>query len=80
MYEPQGIAMENESLVLDLLEWIAKAPRPYNEVMEAWRTSCPRFSIWEDALDAGLITKSAQSVFITAEGEAFLLSRRPKTH
>ena len=71
--------MENETLVLDLLEWIEKAPRPYNEVMEAWRTSCPRFSIWEDAIDAGLITKSSQTVYITAEGQAFLLSRRCKT-
>jgi len=30
-----------DPLVLDLVEWIAKAPRPYAEVIETWRTSCP---------------------------------------
>jgi len=28
-----------DSLVLDLLEWIGAEPRPYGEVLEAWRTS-----------------------------------------
>lgn len=46
---------ENTSLVLDLVEWIAARPRPYAEVMEAWRTSCPRLTIWEDALDGGFV-------------------------
>lgn len=40
-----------DALVLDLLEWIGPSPRPYAEVMEAWRTSCPRLSVWEDAND-----------------------------
>lgn len=44
-------------LVLDLLEWLAPGPRPYGEVMEAWRTSCPRLTIWEDAVDEGLVLK-----------------------
>lgn len=44
-------------LVLDLLEWVAPRPRPYSEVMEAWRTCCPRLTIWEDAVDAGLVFK-----------------------
>ncbi len=38
-----------ESLILDLLEWIGPFARPYDEVLEAWRTSCPRFPVWEDA-------------------------------
>ena len=25
-------------LVLDLLEWLGSGPRPYSEVLEAWRT------------------------------------------
>src|SRR5215203_3795036 len=37
------------SLVLDLLEWIDGEPRPYVEVLEAWRTSCPRLPVWEEA-------------------------------
>jgi hypothetical protein len=43
-------------LVFDLLEWLALSPRPYAEVMEVWRTSCPRLTIWEDAVDLGLLT------------------------
>ena len=46
---------ETSPLVLDLVEWVAARPRPYAEVMEAWRTSCPRLTIWEDALDGGLV-------------------------
>jgi len=38
-----------DSLVLDLLEWIGPRPRPYAEVIEAWRTSCPRLPVWEEA-------------------------------
>ena len=42
-------------LTLQLLAWIGEAPRPYGEVIDAWRTSCPRLSIWEDALADGLV-------------------------
>jgi hypothetical protein len=45
-----------ETLILDLLEWIGPNPRPYAEVLEAWRTSCPRLPVWEDATDQGFIT------------------------
>jgi hypothetical protein len=30
-----------EPLILDLIEWVANRDRSYEEVMEAWRTSCP---------------------------------------
>jgi len=46
-----------ESLILNLLEWVAKSERNYDEVIAAWRMSCPRFLIWEDANDRGLVTK-----------------------
>jgi hypothetical protein len=46
-----------DSLILDLLEWIGARPRPYVEVLEAWRTSCPRLPVWEDATDRGFITR-----------------------
>ena len=42
-------------LTLQFLAWIGEAPRPYAEVMDAWRTSCPRLSIWEDAVADGLV-------------------------
>jgi D-3-phosphoglycerate dehydrogenase len=44
-----------EALVLDLLEWLASRDRTYRETMDAWRTSCPRLPVWEDANDRGLI-------------------------
>ncbi|MGH2535300.1 MAG: hypothetical protein ACRDJW_23815 [Thermomicrobiales bacterium] len=41
-------------LTHDVLAWIARTPRSYAETMEAWRSSCPRLTIWEDALADGL--------------------------
>ena len=52
-----------DALVLDLVEWIAREPRPYSEVIETWRTSCPRLTIWEDAVDRGYVARRP-----TAEG------------
>lgn len=40
-----------EPLILDLVEWVAPRPRPYDEVIDAWRTSCPRLTVWEDAME-----------------------------
>jgi hypothetical protein len=64
-------------LVLDFLEWLAVRPRPYSEVMETWRTSCPRFTIWEDVLDAGFVARrcelgGAMLVELTPSGRVFL--------
>ena len=44
-----------ETLILDLLSWLMDRDRTYEEVMDAWRTSCPRIPVWEDANDRGLI-------------------------
>jgi hypothetical protein len=44
-----------EPLILDLLEWIGGRPRPCAEVLEAWRTSCPRLPVWEEANRRGFI-------------------------
>lgn len=67
----------NRALVLDLVEWIATEPRSYRQVMEAWRTSCPRLTIWEDAVDQGLVTREHRDglgtiVKVTDSGRAFL--------
>jgi hypothetical protein len=67
-----------DPLVLDLVEWVGREPRLYSEVIETWRTSCPRLTIWEDALSAGLIeripgrTLADAQVCITARGLALL--------
>ena len=62
------------ALMRQMLEWIAARPRDYAEVMEAWRTSCPRMSIWEDASLSGLIDYETGSgkVTLSAAGRAFL--------
>jgi hypothetical protein len=70
-----------ENLIFDLLEWLAAGERSYDEVMEAWRTSCPRFPVWEDANDRGLVTKQQVNgrlcVRITSSGLALLETRKP---
>lgn len=66
-------------LTLQFLGWLAEAPRSYAAVMEAWRTSCPSLSIWEDALIDGLVeigagapSRDAAPVRLTARGRARL--------
>jgi hypothetical protein len=67
------------SLIGDLLAWLARSPRPYHEVMEAWRTSCPRLPVWEDATDRGLVAMDRVGtdiiVRITPAGHVFLAER-----
>jgi hypothetical protein len=46
-----------EPLILDLLDWLDRGQRRYAEVMEIWRTSCPRLPVWEDAVDRGLVAR-----------------------
>jgi hypothetical protein len=47
--------LSGDMLVTQLLEWVAARPRVYAEVMEAWRTSCPRLPVWEAAVDRDLV-------------------------
>ena len=66
-----------EPLILDMVEWIAREPRTYGEVMDAWRTSCPRLTVWEDAVDRGLVAREMQPaigvmVVVTPEGREWL--------
>ncbi len=69
--------MENEPLVRDLVEWVSKEPRPYAEVMDAWRTSCPRLTVWEDAVENRFVKRDTDNdgqaiVRITDSGRRFL--------
>ena len=68
-----------ETLILDLLEWLAKRDRSYEEVMDAWRTSCPRLPVWEEANDRGLVAREDVNgrciVRITSSGLALLEQR-----
>ena len=70
-------------LIFDLLEWLALRPRPYSEAMEVWRTSCPRLTIWEDAVDLGYVVRrrddsAAPTVFLTPIGQR-VLERRARS-
>ena len=59
-------------LILDLVEWVAQQPRSYGEVMAAWRTSCPRLTIWEDSVDQGYVERVQRDVRVTPRGRAAL--------
>jgi hypothetical protein len=66
-----------DALVLDLVEWIAREPRPYSEVIATWRTSCPRLTIWEDAVDHGYVARETVAgvgliVTVTEQGVKWL--------
>jgi hypothetical protein len=70
-----------EPLILDLLEWIGPHPRPYAEVLEAWRTSCPRLPVWEKANQRGFVDhlhRQGQEalVAVSALGRAQLKAQR----
>ena len=77
--------MTIDPLILDLLEWIGPQGRPYGEVMDAWRTSCPRLPVWEEANERGFIEQRYEqgrgtSVFVSALGAEHLSKhRRPAT-
>ena len=68
-----------DALILDLLEWMGPEPRPYAEVLEAWRTSCPRLPVWEDANARGFITRGRGAlVSVSPAGAEFLASERQR--
>jgi D-3-phosphoglycerate dehydrogenase len=69
-----------DALILDLLAWLAIRDRNYDEVMDAWRTSCPKLPVWEEANDRGLVERVEASgrsiVRISSSGRALLRRRR----
>jgi hypothetical protein len=73
-----------DPLIFDLVEWVARRPRPYAEAIDAWRTSCPRLTVWEDAFDRGFIERrdvEGEGVCIcaTVAGLRFVDAHRLKT-
>ncbi len=79
------MAAAEEALILDLVEWVSVQPRSYDDVMAAWRTSCPRLTIWEDAIDRKLLSREHRQgigamVHVTPAGQALLTAagRLPK--
>ena len=80
LFAIRGTAMSNpaHALTLQFLAWIAEDTRTYAQAMEAWRSSCPRLSIWEDAILDGLVafdsgaTRDRARVTLTPKGRALL--------
>lgn len=72
--------MDNKALILDLVEWLAPESRRYEDVMSAWKTSCPRLTVWEDAVDARLVSvtygSTGKIVSVTDKGRDFLCEAR----
>ena len=70
-----------EVLVLDLLEWLSWRDRSYEETMDAWRTSCPKLPVWEEANDRGLVyienRRGQSSVRVAPAGIELLEKVRP---
>ena len=70
-----------EVLVLDLLEWLSRQGRSYEETMGAWRTSCPRLPVWEEANDRGWVSvetgDSCIWVRVARAGAELLRQSRP---
>jgi len=67
-----------DPLVLDFVEWVAREPRVYAEVVATWRTSCPRLTIWEDAADRGYVAREAVAglgLFVTVTEDVKKLLR-----
>lgn len=65
-----------DPLLRDLLAWLGPEGRPYAEVMDAWRTSCPRLPVWEEANERGFVARTRDGgvnmVTPTSEGRSFL--------
>jgi hypothetical protein len=73
-----------EALILDLLSFVSERDRSYEEVMDAWRTSCPRLPVWEDANDRRLVMRVQLNgrciVRVTSAGLALLKRREAVGH
>ena len=76
---PEGISPSGN--LLEFLEWVAARPRTYSETMDAWRTSCPRLPVWEDAVDGQLVERVSVGrktlVQLTGAGRDLLAGERP---
>ena len=73
-----------DALILDLVEWVGRKERTYQDTMDAWRTSCPRLTVWEDATDRGLVELASPHgrslVRATPAGLAALKEKRPHAY
>jgi hypothetical protein len=72
------VAQAVSLLMIEFLSWISSRSRTYAETMEAWRSHCPRQTVWEDAQIEGLIefepavSMDQCKVVLTPRGKALL--------
>jgi hypothetical protein len=73
-----------DALLIDLLEWLSNGPQLYDDVLEGWRTSCPRLPVWEEANDRAFIEQyfvrgQGRFVKVTSTGTDYLRHARAVT-
>lgn len=62
------------------LGWVGERERCYADVMDEWRSSCPRLTVWEDAVIAGYVVLEGGAkgrVVLTGAGRAALEAADP---
>jgi hypothetical protein len=79
MPDGKSFAPKVSLLTVQFLAWVAARPRLYGEVREAWQSTCPLNSAWEDAMNDDLVAfapggaASAQTaIILTTRGRAVL--------
>jgi len=68
-------------IMLQFLTWVADRPRNYPQTMEAWQSTCPRLSVWEDAIIEGLVrleNGAGRAVTLTARGRSVLANAQSR--
>lgn len=79
---PRDLPQQQSLIMIQFLAWIADRPRNYAQTMDAWRSSCPRLSVWEDAIIEGLIRierNANRSIRLTPQGVAVLAQAEQQT-
>jgi hypothetical protein len=67
-------------LMGQFLDWIASGKRTHADVLDRWQSSCPRLSIWEDAMIGGYVRFAGdadRTVVLTPRGHAMLEAQAP---
>ena len=64
--------MELTASTVELLTWVTARERTYEDVVEAWKSNCPRHAVWDDAVTAGLVVAGRDRVSLTDRGAAAL--------
>ena len=67
--------VEGTAPTLELLTWVEARPRTYADVVDAWKSNCPRLAVWDDAVTAGLVTATRERVALTESGRRLLAVR-----